>query len=110
MRNVFDAKGFPIFDDVAKVEVRIPVDEFRGIDYRQQMAASTEILKQLIIKNEIPESTFTSNQLTEIMKGKATFEGYTWHHHQDTGRMHLVPRKIHRSVGHIGWDALKDGV
>jgi hypothetical protein len=27
---------------------------------------------------------------------------FTWHHHQDVGRMQLVPRTIHRDTGHIG--------
>jgi hypothetical protein len=29
-------------------------------------------------------------------------EAYTWHHHQDVGRMQLVPRKIHADTGHVG--------
>ena len=28
--------------------------------------------------------------------------GYIWHHHQDFGRMQLVPEDLHRSVGHDG--------
>ncbi|MDR1402017.1 MAG: HNH endonuclease [Puniceicoccales bacterium] len=25
-----------------------------------------------------------------------------WHHHQDVGRMQLVPENIHEDVGHVG--------
>jgi hypothetical protein len=27
---------------------------------------------------------------------------YTWHHHQDRGRMQLVPEKVHAETGHTG--------
>lgn len=32
----------------------------------------------------------------------STPEGYTWHHHQETGRMQLVESDIHRQTGHTG--------
>jgi len=28
--------------------------------------------------------------------------GYTWHHHQERGRMQLVPTDIHDETGHTG--------
>jgi hypothetical protein len=28
--------------------------------------------------------------------------GYSWHHHEDTGRMQLVPSELHGAVGHTG--------
>lgn len=39
-----------------------------------------------------------------IRGGRANIPGYTWHHHQDIGRMQLVPRPIHTAAGtpHIG--------
>jgi hypothetical protein len=33
---------------------------------------------------------------------KTTPPGYTWHHHQEFGRMELVPTDIHREVSHSG--------
>ena len=33
---------------------------------------------------------------------KKTPSGYTWHHHQETGRMQLVNTQIHRQTGHTG--------
>jgi RHS repeat-associated protein len=33
---------------------------------------------------------------------KKTPKGYTWHHHESTGRMQLVNRKIHAKTGHAG--------
>ena len=32
----------------------------------------------------------------------ATPAGYTWHHHQEMGRMQLVESKVHNSTGHTG--------
>jgi RHS repeat-associated protein len=32
--------------------------------------------------------------------------GFSWHHHQVTGRMQLVERKVHRDTGHTGWWSL----
>ncbi|MDV7392482.1 HNH endonuclease, partial [Arthrospira platensis SPKY1] len=37
-----------------------------------------------------------------------TPEGYTWHHHQDHGRMQLVDSEIHRKTGHTGGFSLHD--
>jgi hypothetical protein len=31
-----------------------------------------------------------------------TPNGYTWHHHQTTGRMQLVESKVHMKTGHTG--------
>lgn len=33
---------------------------------------------------------------------KSTPKGYTWHHHQDTGRMQLVEEVVHKKTGHTG--------
>ncbi|MBO2930305.1 MULTISPECIES: HNH endonuclease [Pseudomonadaceae] len=37
-------------------------------------------------------------------------DGYTWHHHQDSGRMQLVPELIHSKTGHIGGEAMGGGM
>lgn len=37
---------------------------------------------------------------------KSTPEGYTWHHHQDEGRMQLVERRVHSKTGHTGGASL----
>ncbi|WP_374046472.1 HNH endonuclease [Massilia antarctica] len=34
---------------------------------------------------------------------------FTWHHHQDTGRMQLPPTEIHGAVKNIGWECLSEG-
>ena len=42
-------------------------------------------------------------------KGKSKIPNYTWHHHQDTGRMQLIREDIHRRTGHIGGEAMDKG-
>ncbi|WP_423245240.1 HNH endonuclease [Escherichia marmotae] len=34
---------------------------------------------------------------------------YTWHHHQDLGRMQLVQTKFHGKTGHLGGDKMSQG-
>ena len=42
-------------------------------------------------------------------KGKSKIPNYTWHHHQDTGRMQLINEDLHHDTGHIGWEAMSKG-
>ena len=56
----------------------------------------------------------TSQQLQDLLNTKAnkaagytlTPKDYTWHHHQDRGRMQLVERSVHEKTGHTGGFAL----
>ncbi|GAA0246977.1 hypothetical protein GCM10010492_53240 [Saccharothrix mutabilis subsp. mutabilis] len=38
---------------------------------------------------------------------KSTPKDYTWHHHQDSGRMQLIRQDVHSRTGHTGGHALK---
>ncbi|MGY3804338.1 HNH endonuclease [Pigmentibacter ruber] len=107
IKIVFDKKGYPIFDDVMKVEVFIPVKEYREMEYEEQMIAATKELKKMIQENKISKSSFTAQQLEQINNELPRIAGYTWHHHQDTGRMQSVPKNIHEKVGHIGWEGMQ---
>jgi hypothetical protein len=58
-------------------------------------------------KNEVTIEYSGSRNLDEQLANKAagydeTPEGYTWHHHQDYGKMQLVEKGAHRAVGHTG--------
>lgn len=39
----------------------------------------------------------------------ATPDGFTWHHHQDTRTMQLIPTDLHRGVRHAGGVAIMKG-
>jgi A nuclease of the HNH/ENDO VII superfamily with conserved WHH len=43
-----------------------------------------------------------SAEANRIAGYKQTPKNYTWHHHQDYGRMQLVDKSIHRNTGHSG--------
>jgi filamentous hemagglutinin len=106
---VFDSRGFPIFDDVAAFDTRLPNEPFREATYTGQMRLATQDLRQAIERGEIPTSRFTSEQLRQINSGAERIDEYTWHHHQETGRMQLVPRDIHGGTGHVGGEAMGRG-
>ncbi|WP_303013700.1 HNH endonuclease, partial [Rodentibacter pneumotropicus] len=105
----FDNKGFPIFDKYSAFDTRVNIEKFRGLSYKEQMKEATKDLAQAIRKGQIKESQFTPEQLKAIYKGEAKIPDYTWHHHQDVGRMQLIRERMHRETGHIGGEAIKKG-
>jgi hypothetical protein len=106
---VFDTRGFPIFDDVAVFDTRLDSSQFSAASYEQQMQMASRDLWLSIQRGEVSASQFTPDQLSQIQSGSARIDGYTWHHHQDSGRMQLVPRDIHRTTGHIGGEGMSGG-
>ncbi|QTD65189.1 HNH endonuclease [Acinetobacter towneri] len=106
---VFDKKGYPIFDDIARYDTNLVNKGFNKLTYKEQMQAASKDLWHSIERGEIKSSQFTAKQLKQIENGKAKIDGFTWHHHQDQGRMQLVPEWEHAKTGHIGGDAMKSG-
>ena len=107
---VFDNRGFPIFDDVAAFDARISIDAFKSASYEGQMKLATKDLLGAIQQGQVKASSFTAKQLQQINAGAKKIDGYTWHHHQDSGRMQLVPELIHSKTGHIGGEAMGGGM
>ncbi|MGX7437990.1 HNH endonuclease [Enterococcus caccae] len=58
-------------------------------------------LYEKILKNKEFASQFSLEEI-EIFKSGGVPKRFTWHHHQDSGVMQLVARKLHRQTGHIG--------
>ncbi|HHK5573479.1 TPA: HNH endonuclease [Neisseria cinerea] len=105
----FDSKGFPNFEKYVKYDTKLDIQEFRSKGSTGQMRLATKDLAEAIKRGEVSSSGFNSEQLKAIEKGEAKIKDYTWHHHQDTGRMQLVPEKLHHDTGHIGWEAMSKG-
>lgn len=105
----FDSRGFPIFDDVAAYDTRLPTEPFRRAGFTGQMRLATQDLRRAIENGEIPASRFTPEQLRLIRSGAERIDGYSWHHHQDLGRMQLVRRELHAKTGHVGGEAMHQG-
>ncbi len=106
--TVFDDRGVPIFDDVARATVQILESTITrpGVKpdtiYRGQLRRATQELRDAIQRGDISKDLFNTEQLAAINKGLAQIPEYTWHHHQSRGRMQLVPRDIHKEVHHLG--------
>jgi len=98
----FDIRGFPVFDDIVAADVRISVGQVASRNYQGQMRAATRNLREQIRSGAFSPSGFTDKQLRAIRSGRHKIPGYTWHHHQDVGRMQLVPEWHHSKTGHFG--------
>jgi hypothetical protein len=106
---VFDQRGFPIFDDIAIYDTRFASDAFRNASYQRQMRMATIDLRQQIQNNPQLANQFSVEQRAAIQRGSRNIPELTWHHHQDTGRMQLVPREEHIFTGHVGGGAIASG-
>ena len=101
----FDADGFPVFD--SKYNAYLQPSSYTASDYRQFKDA-TEQLANEIQKNPSFGNMFSQDQLDDIRNGIKP-EGYTWHHHQQTGKMQLVDSNLHRLTGHTGGRSIWGG-
>jgi hypothetical protein len=105
----YDSRGFPIFDNVAAFDHRFAATSFDAAGYAGQMRMATRTLRESIKSGQIPLSRFTPEAQKAIMGGKSKIPGYTWHHHQDTGRMQLIPTEVHDAAKHVGGDGMRKG-
>lgn len=99
---VFDNKGFPIFDQYVKFETKLSREISKVYCSNTHMKNATKILKAEIKAGKVDSKKFTAEQLSAITKEEIRIPGYTWHHHQDVGKMQLVPKIIHQKTGHVG--------
>jgi hypothetical protein len=106
---VFDQRGYPVFDNHTAYDTRFTGSDFSSSSYQTQMRMGTRDLRTTIESNPQLRSQFDATQLQAIQSGNAKVPGYTWHHHQDTGRMQLVDETVHRRTGHIGGEAMSGG-
>lgn len=105
----FDLKGYPMFDEYIKYQTKIPASQFKKLSYEAQMRAATKDLAKQIKKYPQLKKEFTPEALKAIKSGKAKIPKYTWHHHQESGKMQLVKTKHHSKTGHIGSEAMSKG-
>jgi hypothetical protein len=106
---VFDQRGSPIFDNDTAYDTRFTGSEFGQASYQTQMRMASRDLRTTIGTNSQLRSQFNSTQLQAIQSGNTEFTGYTWHHHQDSGRMQLVDKTVQGRTGHIGGEAMSSG-
>ena len=92
---VFDQRGFPIFDDIAKFDTKISRAIVNTEKSKSHMRAATKNLRENILNGKVSRNNFNERQLQDIMTGKEGIEDFTWHH-QDVGRMKLIPESLHK--------------
>ena len=76
---VFDHKGFPIFDDIAKYDTRLDQNAFYATDRRGQMRMATRDLREQINSGKISRSQFSPEQLKAIQSGMSKIPDHSWH-------------------------------
>lgn len=101
--NGMRAEGvFPKFESV--FEANLPPHSWSK-GYSAHFKECINQLQQALKDNPTLENRFTDKQLDQIKNG-FTPEGYTWHHHQQTGRMELVDTLEHAKSAHTGGQAI----
>ncbi|WP_336769971.1 WXG100 family type VII secretion target [Bacillus bombysepticus] len=94
----YDLDGFPIFDVISEVKLK-------EVDYKKTRPTHDRICNKLlyeqILKDPKLAAKFTDKEI-ELFKNGEKPKTYTWHHHQDTGRMQLVDAYLHEKTGHTG--------
>lgn len=94
----FDSKGFPVFEKI--VTVNIPKKYWKK-DRDVHFYQANKILYERLRKSATLKRKFNRRQISEL-KERQTPSGFTWHHHQERGRLDLVETKIHSKVPHKG--------
>jgi len=94
----YDLDGFPIFDAFAEVKLKeADLKKTRPTHDR----ICNKLLYEQIVKDPKLAAKFTAEEIELFKKGEKP-KTYTWHHHQDTGRMQLVDAFLHEKTGHTG--------
>ncbi len=95
---LYDAVGFPVF----KSEYDMVLDAADFLKTRPtHFNKAGKKLYEDAMKNPQLKSKFTEQELALFKKGQVP-EKYTWHHHQDSGKMQLVDAETHAVASHTG--------
>lgn len=96
----YDANGFPLFNSQA--EVFLPADKIVVGSRSTHFSESNRILARSG-DDQLRAAGFNDADIAKLRNGD-TPDNYTWHHHQDVGRMQLVRTSEHDHFrgGHSG--------
>lgn len=95
----FDKRGFPAFKDLY-FEMNLKRKDYNATRDVHFYRASKALYKRALEDKRFAKK-FTKRELEIFSRGEVP-KKYTWHHHQDKGRMQLVLTGIHSKVSHIG--------
>lgn len=102
---LFNTEGFPIFNPV--YEARLPKDLLLAKDSEQFRYATQQLAKQIEAAPNLAKR-FSPSQIEQIKEGRKP-TGYTWHHHEEPGRMQLVETTTHQGTYHRGGKSIWGG-
>jgi hypothetical protein len=102
----FDQNGFPDFSSVAIADMRLPRNYWFAKDrgsYESQFQYLNRRLARMIENNpSLQQEMKLTDEDVQRLKSGLNPRSYTWHHHQEFGRMQLVPTALHQQIGHVG--------
>lgn len=98
---------FPNFNEWSQFDVEIPADLFMKSDFIQSEFCDSKLTEAFEMGN-IDISEFNERQLEQIKDGVKP-DGFTWHHHEEPGKMQLVPQEIHEKARHTGGRSIWGG-
>jgi intein/homing endonuclease len=97
---LFDSEGYPVFD--TEFEMHLDPKDYlrsRGTHFnRSSKAFYNEIQRNPDLVDKLK---LIPDEIEDFRVGDVP-ERFTWHHHQDTGKMQLVDYNTHRLTGHDG--------
>lgn len=102
---LYNSEGFPVFNSA--FEAILPKALYKATDAEQFRYATKELLTA-ITNNPQLRGKFSAEQLEQIASGYKP-KGYTWHHHEELGKIQLVETRIHQSTPHRGGKAIWGG-
>lgn len=96
----YDANGFPMFN--ARGDVYLPPNKLSVGSRATHDAEASRILGRST-DDQLRGAGFSNADIAALRRGEVP-DGYTWHHHQDVGRMQLVRSSEHDALagGHTG--------
>jgi hypothetical protein len=107
-----DDKGCPVIVPII-AEVILPPSRLLDTDDKQFRHCNKQLRKYIKDNPTEAEKFLPVEVIRKFRDGEMNWGGapnkYTWHHHQDTGRMQLVSTELHELVNHTGGQAISGG-
>lgn len=93
-----DAGNYPDFTGHVALDIQLPPELWNGSDDQQFRWLNAHTFDA----GDGQVKVFPWNKDLQDVASKTPPHGYTWHHHQQPGRMQLVPFGVHAAVQHSG--------
>jgi predicted ribonuclease toxin of YeeF-YezG toxin-antitoxin module len=96
----YDKDGFPIFE--VKYTLYLNKNDYLKTRDQHFRILNKELYKKIVENPQLQtDLDLTDSDIAKLERGKS-LKDYTWHHHQEQGKMELVEKEIHAQTGHTG--------